>query len=92
MFKQSQFYLFSLMFRACGEGFCHECSDFKRPVPERGWGMEEPVRVCRECYGPLATKPSKIRERAPTKVPSPVTPHPKDDRLVKLLVQNFTTR
>jgi len=67
--------------RACGEGFCHECSDFKRPVPERGWGMEEPVRVCRECYGPLATKPSKIRERAPTKVPSPVTPHPKDDSI-----------
>ena len=42
--------------RACGEGFCNECSDYKRPVPERGWGPEEPVRVCRDCYGPLATK------------------------------------
>ena len=42
--------------RACGEGFCHECSDFKRPVPERGWDPEEPVRVCRDCFGPLATK------------------------------------
>ena len=42
--------------RACGEGFCGECSDYKRPVPERGWGPEEHVRVCRDCYGPLATK------------------------------------
>ena len=42
--------------RACGQGFCHECSDFKRPVPERGWDPEEPVRVCRDCFGPLATK------------------------------------
>ena len=25
-------------------------------VPERGWGAEEQVRVCRDCYGPLATK------------------------------------
>ena len=39
--------------RACGEGFCGECSDYKRPVPERGWGPEELVRVCRDCYGPL---------------------------------------
>ena len=42
--------------RACGEGFCGDCSDYKRPVPERGWGAEEQVRVCRDCYGPLATK------------------------------------
>jgi len=33
--------------RACGEGFCSDCSNYKRPVPERGW--EEPVRVCRGC-------------------------------------------
>lgn len=48
--------------RACGEGFCHECSDYKRPVPERGWGPEEHVRVCRDCYGPLSTKATKYRD------------------------------
>lgn len=35
--------------RACGDGFCEECSDLTRPVPERGWG-ETPVRVCKKCY------------------------------------------
>eukprot|EP00094_Tigriopus_californicus_P012713 TCALIF_12290-PA protein Name:"Similar to ZFYVE1 Zinc finger FYVE domain-containing protein 1 (Homo sapiens)" AED:0.02 eAED:0.02 QI:61/1/1/1/1/0.75/4/514/657 len=34
--------------RACGEGFCDACSDFQRPVPEKGW--PEPVRSCRQCY------------------------------------------
>jgi len=67
--------------RACGEGFCYECSDYKRPVPERGWSINEPVRVCRECYEPLATKASKSRERAPTKVPIPITSNPKDDSI-----------
>ena len=47
--------------RACGQGFCGDCSDYKRPVPERGWGTEEAVRVCKDCYGPLATKASKSR-------------------------------
>ena len=41
--------------RACGEGFCDQCSDYKRAVPDRGWG-HEPVRVCRNCYGPRASK------------------------------------
>ena len=36
--------------RACGHGFCEECSNNFRPVPERGWG-EVPVRVCRNCIG-----------------------------------------
>lgn len=70
--------------RACGEGFCHECSDYKRPVPERGWGPEEAVRVCRDCYGPLSTKASQSRGRglsAPTKAPSPVTSQPKEDSI-----------
>ncbi|XP_067682837.1 zinc finger FYVE domain-containing protein 1-like isoform X2 [Haliotis asinina] len=34
--------------RGCGQGFCDVCSSYKRPVPERGWGME-PVRVCKDC-------------------------------------------
>lgn len=34
--------------RACGKGFCDECSSYRRPVPERGWGSE-PVRVCKDC-------------------------------------------
>ena len=59
--------------RACGEGFCNECSDYKRPVPERGWGEEEAVRVCRDCYGPLANKVSKSR-RNPTSGSQPTSP------------------
>jgi len=35
--------------RACGEGFCQSCSNFQRPVPEKGWGFQ-PVRVCKICY------------------------------------------
>lgn len=35
--------------RACGHGFCDECSSKKKPVPERGWG-QDPVRVCDECF------------------------------------------
>jgi len=35
--------------RACGEGFCGECSRFKRPCVERGWG-QEPQRSCKKCY------------------------------------------
>ncbi|XP_074601451.1 zinc finger FYVE domain-containing protein 1-like isoform X2 [Brevipalpus obovatus] len=35
--------------RACGDGFCEDCSDKTRPVPERGWG-ETPVRVCKKCF------------------------------------------
>ena len=53
-------------------------------MPERGWGAEEAVRVCRDCYGPLATKASKSRGgfSAPTKAPPPVAPQgPKDDNI-----------
>ena len=35
--------------RACGEGFCDDCSEKTAPVPERGWG-DGPVRVCDDCY------------------------------------------
>ena len=40
--------------RACGEGFCDECSSCSRPVPERGWA--DPVRVCKSCYDNKAQK------------------------------------
>jgi len=35
--------------RACGEGFCQPCSNYRRSCPDRGWGFA-PVRVCRTCY------------------------------------------
>uniref|UniRef100_A0A4W3JZZ5 Zinc finger FYVE-type containing 1 n=1 Tax=Callorhinchus milii TaxID=7868 RepID=A0A4W3JZZ5_CALMI len=33
--------------RACGQGFCNECSQERRSVPSRGW--DHPVRVCINC-------------------------------------------
>lgn len=36
--------------RACGKGFCDGCSTNRRPVPERGWGENVPVRVCDNCF------------------------------------------
>ncbi|KAG9481398.1 zinc finger FYVE domain-containing protein 1 [Eleutherodactylus coqui] len=33
--------------RACGQGFCGDCSSDKRAVPSRGW--DHPVRVCINC-------------------------------------------
>ncbi|XP_038621710.1 zinc finger FYVE domain-containing protein 1 isoform X1 [Tachyglossus aculeatus] len=33
--------------RACGQGFCDQCSPARRPVPSRGW--DHPVRVCFSC-------------------------------------------
>uniref|UniRef100_T1J9N5 FYVE-type domain-containing protein n=1 Tax=Strigamia maritima TaxID=126957 RepID=T1J9N5_STRMM len=35
--------------RACGQGFCEDCSSKLKLVPERGWG-NTPVRVCDDCY------------------------------------------
>lgn len=35
--------------RACGNGFCSDCSAQSKPVPWRGWGYE-PVRVCDKCF------------------------------------------
>ena len=40
--------------RACGKGFCTDCSSQRRPVPERGWG-ETPVRVCDGCFNDKLT-------------------------------------
>ncbi|XP_063977276.1 zinc finger FYVE domain-containing protein 1-like [Diachasmimorpha longicaudata] len=34
--------------RACGEGFCRQCSSKVKAVPARNWFS--PVRVCDECY------------------------------------------
>ncbi|XP_072285515.1 zinc finger FYVE domain-containing protein 1-like [Pyxicephalus adspersus] len=33
--------------RSCGQGFCQPCSEYRRPVPSRGW--HHPVRVCQSC-------------------------------------------
>lgn len=33
--------------RACGQAVCDECSQGRRPVPERGWTTD--VRVCDSC-------------------------------------------
>ncbi|XP_078419036.1 zinc finger FYVE domain-containing protein 1 isoform X1 [Cetorhinus maximus] len=33
--------------RACGQGFCNECSQDRRTVSSRGW--DHPVRVCINC-------------------------------------------
>ena len=33
--------------RACGQGFCENCSSKQLPVPSRGW--DYPVRVCDSC-------------------------------------------
>ncbi|XP_028417682.1 zinc finger FYVE domain-containing protein 1-like [Dendronephthya gigantea] len=41
--------------RACGQGFCHDCSDFVMPVPDRGWGPG-PVKVCKTCFLQSETK------------------------------------
>eukprot|EP00116_Pleurobrachia_bachei_P008041 sb/3468303/ len=35
--------------RACGQGFCCDCSSKSKAVPWRGWG-DEPVRVCDRCF------------------------------------------
>ncbi|XP_054884948.1 zinc finger FYVE domain-containing protein 1 [Poeciliopsis prolifica] len=43
--------------RSCGEGFCHPCSSYRMPVPQRGWGSSA-VRVCQPCHqggGPTNT-------------------------------------
>ncbi|XP_053329072.1 zinc finger FYVE domain-containing protein 1-like [Spea bombifrons] len=47
--------------RACGEGFCHECSRHSMPVPERGWGAS-PVRVCDKCHSAGTMKGLQVRE------------------------------
>ncbi|KAG7466365.1 hypothetical protein MATL_G00164100 [Megalops atlanticus] len=45
--------------RACGEGFCDNCSSKTRPVPERGWGLA-PVRVCDACYEERGLRPELL--------------------------------
>ncbi|KAM4696302.1 LOW QUALITY PROTEIN: zinc finger FYVE domain-containing protein 1-like [Rhinophrynus dorsalis] len=49
--------------RACGEGFCHDCSKNTMPVPERGWGPS-PVRVCNKCHSNRKGKCSEAAEDA----------------------------
>ena len=34
--------------RACGQGFCDDCSSKKCQVPDKGW--PDPVRVCDTCF------------------------------------------
>ncbi|XP_048829854.1 zinc finger FYVE domain-containing protein 1 isoform X2 [Brienomyrus brachyistius] len=45
--------------RACGEGFCGDCSSKSRPVPERGWGLA-PVRVCDACFEQRGVRPELL--------------------------------
>ncbi|XP_018583295.1 zinc finger FYVE domain-containing protein 1 isoform X2 [Scleropages formosus] len=45
--------------RACGEGFCDDCSSKTRPVPERGWGLV-PVRVCDACFEQRGIRPDLL--------------------------------
>lgn len=47
--------------RACGEGFCDECTSHEMPVPWRGWNT--PRRVCDACY-------REYSKRTPKKVAS----------------------
>ncbi len=69
--------------RACGEGFCDTCSDFKRPVPERGWAPDEPVRVCKNCYGPLGLKATRSRDGEVVQLASPANPGADDNVLAR---------
>lgn len=43
--------------RACGQGFCDDCSSRKACVPLRGW--DSPVRVCDSCYKKLSSQSKK---------------------------------
>lgn len=44
--------------RGCGEGFCHQCSQHKVPVPARSW--LQPVRVCNDCHQQLQRESNAI--------------------------------
>lgn len=35
--------------RACGQGFCDACSDYRRPCADRGWGADA-QRTCKKCF------------------------------------------
>lgn len=41
--------------RSCGGGFCDDCTKWRHPCPQRGWG-DVAMRVCKPCYeaAPLA--------------------------------------
>ena len=43
--------------RACGQGFCDDCSSHNACVPSRGW--DNPVRVCDHCYRKLTSLNTK---------------------------------
>ncbi|XP_033125854.1 zinc finger FYVE domain-containing protein 1-like [Anneissia japonica] len=47
--------------RACGNGFCDDCSDQRLPVPEKGWG-EAPVRVCKDCFETRSEQALAVQE------------------------------
>ena len=49
--------------RACGEGFCDTCSNYRMPCPERGWDPSEPVRVCKTCYD-RRTSSNQVKQSA----------------------------
>ncbi len=37
--------------RSCGQGVCEDCSQERRPLPDKGW--EYAVRVCDQCLKDL---------------------------------------
>uniref|UniRef100_A0A2K5K8C8 Zinc finger FYVE domain-containing protein 1 n=1 Tax=Colobus angolensis palliatus TaxID=336983 RepID=A0A2K5K8C8_COLAP len=49
--------------RACGQGFCDECSHDRRAVPSRGW--DHPVRVCFNCNKKPAWTVSVVTGKSP---------------------------
>ncbi|XP_038073973.1 zinc finger FYVE domain-containing protein 1-like [Patiria miniata] len=58
--------------RACGEGFCDDCSSHQMAVPERGWG-DKLVRVCEHCYNAKCQDPSSEKITPEGVAEEPVT-------------------
>eukprot|EP00117_Sycon_ciliatum_P010764 scpid54053/ scgid0522/ Zinc finger FYVE domain-containing protein 1; Double FYVE-containing protein 1; SR3; Tandem FYVE fingers-1 len=58
--------------RACGEGFCKDCSSHSMPVEWRGWPANAPVRVCDTCFenGPEPATPTSENGAETADVPS----------------------
>ena len=38
--------------RRCGRQVCVGCSQFKEPVPDKGYGPSDPQTICRVCFDP----------------------------------------
>ena len=54
--SKSKFILiFPILFRNCGNIFCHKCTDFYVPIPHQN--LVTPERVCRKCFSLLPKPP-----------------------------------